>query len=130
MTVRVPKEVAVFIDSHLTEQIKNRSEFLQHWAQVGVRISDDDELSEALEWALDREVQKPEWDWKQTYAEVTISTETLPAQPPPPDWAALASEQGPAVYEPPRLSLDDRIDGTELVDLQESQLEAMRNNLR
>lgn len=118
MTVRVPKEVAVFIDSHLTEQIKNRSEFLQHWLQIAVRVGQDEELAEALDWALDRNVlEKDPWNWRDYYTDVTLTTETLLQGPPKP-------------VEFPPLSMDDRIEGTELVDLQESQLEALRNRVR
>ena len=52
MTVRVPKPVADFIDSHFSPRIKNRSEYLQHWAMIGKLVSESDELDDALDWAL------------------------------------------------------------------------------
>lgn len=35
VTVRVPRPVVEFIDSHLDDYIRNRSEFLQMWAAFG-----------------------------------------------------------------------------------------------
>jgi hypothetical protein len=37
VTVRLPNPVVEFIDTHLDKTIRNRSEYLQHWAQVGMR---------------------------------------------------------------------------------------------
>jgi Arc/MetJ-type ribon-helix-helix transcriptional regulator len=88
--VRLPEAIVAFIDSHLDyDEFANRSDFLQHWAAVGVRVMSDPELREALDWALDQErnniptpektngqvdasnvVEKEEagtWDWKQEF---------------------------------------------------------------
>lgn len=141
MTVRIPRPLADFIDSQVdgTGQIRNRSEYLQHWAAVGQLIDENAELTEAIDWALDQPVQKPEWDWKQFYGEVTISPQMLndgPVQthhfdppvlaeedlatavPIPSDSVIVFTENGGAVYP------------DEVTAIQETQLEAMRNRVR
>jgi len=52
VTVRLPGPVVDYIDAHMTEQIHNRSEFLQHWAMVGMLVSQNEEIAEGLDWAL------------------------------------------------------------------------------
>jgi len=52
VTVRLPGPVVDYIDAHMTEQIHNRSEFLQHWAMVGMKVSENAEIAEGLAWAL------------------------------------------------------------------------------
>jgi hypothetical protein len=59
VTVRLPHAVVKYIDTHFNGRIKNRSEFLQHWAQVGVKVSESEELTEALDWALDQPNTRP-----------------------------------------------------------------------
>lgn len=60
-TVRLTEPVVGFIDAHLHEdRIHNRSEFLQHWAQVGMLVGQNPELADALDWALGKEEPKPE----------------------------------------------------------------------
>lgn len=57
VTVRLPNPIVEYIDESEWEY---RSEFLRYWANVGWRVCRDPELREALEWALDREVQDPD----------------------------------------------------------------------
>ena len=40
VTVRLPNPVVEFIDTHLDKTIRNRSEFLQHWAEYGRRVAE------------------------------------------------------------------------------------------
>ena len=54
VTVRLPDPVVEFMDSHVDLVFRNRSEFLQHWATVGMMVSGDPELTEALDWALEQ----------------------------------------------------------------------------
>jgi hypothetical protein len=78
VTVRLADPVLAFIDSHFDRTIRNRSEFLQHWAAVATMVMADSELADALEWALGREQAQPELE---------------PAPPEPaPVPAAMASE--------------------------------------
>ena len=127
VTVRLPDEIVAYIDTHLDDDIANRSEFLQHWAQVGVRVSMDDELTEALDWALDRPVQQVTLSLAD-YGPVTITTEALGGDP--------GAEPVVVQYEPPRMNLDDRIDAVETTDLselgqiREAQLEALRSRVK
>ncbi len=127
VTVRLPSDVVAYIDSHLNGRIKNRSEFLQHWAQVGVRVSMSEELTEALDWALDRPVQQVTLSLDD-YGPVTITTEALGGAP---DAETIVVQ-----YEPPRMNLDDRIESVETTDLselgqiREAQLEALRSRVR
>lgn len=53
VTVRLPSEVVDYIDSHFNGRIKNRSEFLQHWAQLGKAVTENPEIEDALWWALE-----------------------------------------------------------------------------
>lgn len=52
VTVRLPNPVVGFMDAVDHEVIRNRSEFLQHWAAVGTMVMGNPELAEALDWAL------------------------------------------------------------------------------
>lgn len=115
VTVRLPDEVVAFIDSHFTGRIKNRSEFLQHWAQVGVRVSDDEELSEALDWALERSVQEPRFE---IVGEVRMEPEPMQA-------VFLEPSDIVVGVIPPERPIPD-----ELTTLRESQLEALRSRIR
>lgn len=117
VTVRLPSEVVDFMDSHRNGRIKNRSEFLQHWAQVGVRVSSSDELSEALDWAL-------EWSVQEITA-ATITPESLGVD-------AVEIVIPITGYEVPNVDGSERPKPTadELATIRESQLEAMRNRLR
>lgn len=127
VTVRLPDEIVAYIDTHFGDDIANRSEFLQHWAQVGMRVSMDDDLAEALDWALDRPVQQVTLSLDD-YGPVTITTEALGGDP--------HAETIVVQYEPPRMNLDDRIESVETTDLseldeiREAQLEALRSRVR
>ena len=86
VTVRLPDEVVAYMDSHRNGRIKNRSEFLQHWAQVGVRVSSSDELTEALDWALQESEARspsPALEIDTDLAVMTSSTEERWENPPP-----------------------------------------------
>jgi hypothetical protein len=89
VTVRLPDPVVAYIDAHLHEdRIHNRSEFLQHWAAVGVKVSEDPEIAEGLEWALEQSdapelkvfwdvVEAPAEEIAVVYAEVPVSSQLL-----------------------------------------------------
>jgi hypothetical protein len=52
VTVRLPAPVVEYMDSIPDPTLRNRSEFLQHWAVVGMVVMRDPELLDAVEWAL------------------------------------------------------------------------------
>lgn len=120
LAVRLPDEIVAYIDAHFDEDIANRSEFLQHWAQVGVRVSMDAELAEALGWALERNVfGRHEYDW--------------PVERPVQDSDPLPIVVVPITgYEVPNVDGSERPmpSPDELAEIRESQLEAMRNRVR
>ena len=130
-TVRLPDPVVEFIDAHLdTKNLRNRSEFLQHWATVGTMVMSNPELREALDWALDQ-VEPPvpsildepvveevvvEYaedpaqevtDWKSHYGEVTITGRMLTDGP---SQADAEREALTHHYEPPAITAEDMVD--------------------
>jgi hypothetical protein len=60
--VRLPNPVVEFIDTHLDKTIRNRSEFLQHWAQVGIR-GEPDELEVDVSHARHARREEPIINW-------------------------------------------------------------------
>jgi hypothetical protein len=144
---RMADDMVAFIDQHLDYEggIASRSDFVQHWTRVGMRVMEDPELTEALEWALDRPVQPDPLDWKQYYGPVTITQETLDrAGPRQSDLEAEALR-----YEPPTIDSASEtmtvpegavvvlseeggkvIVPDEVDTIHEAQLEALRSRLR
>lgn len=47
VTVRLPRPVVDFIDTHHTDNLTNRSDFLQHWAAVGAMLTEAREDGES-----------------------------------------------------------------------------------
>lgn len=43
VTVRLPRPIVEFIDGHQTEELRNRSDFLQHWAAIGCLLTEREE---------------------------------------------------------------------------------------
>lgn len=119
VTVRLPADVVAYVDSHLNGRIKNRSEFLQHWAQVGVRVSMDDELTEALDWALDQSVQEPP------------TLDPKPEDGKPGDLVPVGFVDDPVGYKVLGASVPDPEQPlTELGQIRAAQLEALRSRVK
>jgi hypothetical protein len=111
---RMADDMVAFIDQHLDYEggIANRSDFVQHWTRVGMRVMEDPELMEALEWAIGKqdEVVKAPKD------SATPTTDSIPGEISP--TPAFVPTQ-PGVDSP-----------SEVDSIHEDQLEALRSRLR
>lgn len=123
VTVRLPKVVVEFMDSHRNGRIKNRSEFLQHWATVGKMVGENAELSAALDWALG--------EAEPTIVDVPMEPLDPAGEPDGQASACKAEESGSTpepASEPPPIPPFSTPD--ELAEIREAQLETLRNRVR
>jgi hypothetical protein len=124
VTVRLPAPVVEYMDTIPDPTLRNRSEFLQHWAMVGMVVMRDPELLDAVQWALAQaerplltildapmeaagngQVTKNE-DWKDYYTSVIIDNQTIERIEDPVDWGAVARGE----YDPLQLTGDEDIE--------------------